>query len=121
MYGQWQFSSNLDFLSINSSKDYKIVFTNSNPKDQGPPPWAPAHGYRAKYQYHYYPNSQVYYDSERGLYFYYSNEKWEFSVSLPSFINLDKDISIVLEMNADKPYIYHSEVVKRYPPKAKKQ
>ena len=119
VYGEWKFSSTFTFSSTKNDKEYEIFIIDSKQDDKGPPPWAPAHGYRAKYQYYYYPNSQVYYDSNRGLYFYYSNEKWEFSVSLPSFINLDKNISVVLEMDADEPYIYHSEVVKRYPPKAK--
>lgn len=32
----------------------------------GPPPWAPAHGYRAKHSYHYYPSAEVYFDTGRG-------------------------------------------------------
>ncbi|PNR92857.1 hypothetical protein [Petrotoga sp. 9PWA.NaAc.5.4] len=119
VYGDWKFSSTFIFSSTKNDIKYEIFIIDSKKDDKGPPPWAPAHGYRVKYQYYYYPNSQVYYDSDRGLYFYYSNENWEFSVSLPSFINLDKDISVILEMDADKPYIYHSEIVKRYPPKAK--
>jgi hypothetical protein len=112
-----------DFYQEKNSQFLKISFvkgttvSDSKPKDQGPPPWAPAHGYRAKYTYHYYPDACVYYDTNRGLYFYLSNDKWEFSLSLPSFIKLDLDHSIVLEMDVDKPYIFHSEVVERYPPK----
>jgi len=36
----------------------------------GPPSHAPAHGYRAKHQYRYYPSHSVYYDTARGLYFF---------------------------------------------------
>ena len=32
-------------------------------KKGGPPPHAPAHGYRAKYTYRYYPSCSVYYDT----------------------------------------------------------
>ncbi|MGD9382490.1 MAG: hypothetical protein PVH55_00415, partial [Desulfobacterales bacterium] len=39
-------------------------------KKGGPPPHAPAHGYRAKYKYRYYPACSVYYDDYRKLYFY---------------------------------------------------
>lgn len=82
----------------------------------GPPPWAPAHGYRAK-KYRYYPSAQVYYDTGRGVYFYYSNGSWEVSASLPNRfrVRLSGD-HVTLEMNTERPYEYHSEVVKRYPP-----
>ena len=83
---------------------------------KGPPPWAPAHGYRAKHKYRYYPSSHVYYDTGRGLYFYYSNGDWRMSVSLPSRICIAVNDFVALEMNSDKPYKYHSEVKKKYPP-----
>lgn len=86
------------------------------PEETGPPPWAPAHGYRAKYRYHYYPSSYVYYDVGRKLYFYYEGGNWQVSVSLPGWIHIDIDDHVTLEMNTGKPYDYHSEVVKRYPP-----
>ena len=83
---------------------------------KGPPPWAPAHGYRAKYKYRYYPSSHVYYDTGRSVYFYYSNGNWRMSVSLPSSIHINVNDFVALEMDADKPYKYHSEVQKKYPP-----
>lgn len=82
----------------------------------GPPPWAPAHGYRAKHKYRYYPLSYVYYDTGRSLYFYYEGGRWEVSVSLPSSIRIDVGDYVSIEMDDDKPYHYHSDVVKRYPP-----
>jgi hypothetical protein len=82
----------------------------------GPPPWAPAHGYRAKYQYHYYPASQVYFDNGRGLYFYYDGGNWRVSASLPSGIHIAVGEYVTLEMDTGKPYVFHSDVVKKYPP-----
>ena len=38
------------------------------------------------------------------------------TASLPSGICVNFDNPIVLDMDADKPYVWHSEVVKRYPP-----
>jgi hypothetical protein len=38
-------------------------------KKGGTPPHAPAHGYRAKHQYRYYPSYSVYYDHGRKIYF----------------------------------------------------
>lgn len=86
------------------------------PEGQGPPPWAPAHGYRAKYRYRYYPDDYVYYDGSRSLYFYYAGGGWRAAVALPSSIRIDLDRYAVIEMDTDRPYVYHSDVVKRYPP-----
>lgn len=82
----------------------------------GPPPWAPAHGYRAKHQYRYYPDNEVYYDSGRGLYFYYSDGDWRVSASLPSRIRVRLDDYVTLEMDTDQPYKHHRSVQRRYPP-----
>jgi hypothetical protein len=83
---------------------------------KGPPPWAPAHGYRAKHKYRYYPSSRVYFDTGREIYFYYKNGDWHVGVSLPMGIRIDVNEFVTLEMESDKPYRYHSEVEKRYPP-----
>jgi len=85
-------------------------------KKGGPPPWAPAHGYRAKYKYRYYPSCRVYYDRERGVYFYYKDGQWGVSVSLPSSIEIDFNDYVTLAMNTSKPYEWDHEVMKRYPP-----
>jgi hypothetical protein len=86
------------------------------PKEPGPPPWAPAHGRRAKHRYHYYPESYVYFDIGRKVYFYYSGNRWQASVSLPVGFHIDVNTYVVLEMDVDEPYRFHSDVVKRYPP-----
>ena len=52
-------------------------------KKGGPPAHAPAHGYRAKHKYRYYPDSSVYHDTDRGLYFYFKGGSWEVGASLP--------------------------------------
>ena len=85
-------------------------------KEGGPPPWAPAHGYRAKHKYLYYPSSRVYYEKERETYFYYLDGQWRVSVSLPSYLRIDVNDYVTLEMDSDKPYEYDLEVVKKYPP-----
>lgn len=82
----------------------------------GPPPWAPAHGYRAKHRYRYYPSSRVYYGEDRGVYFYYRDGEWRVSASLPSYIRVDAGDYVTLEMDSDRPYEYQGEVERRYPP-----
>ena len=86
-------------------------------KKGGPPAHAPAHGYRAKHQYRYYPSSSVYYDTGRGLYFYLKGDKWEVGVSLPSSLKVGLGDSVSIELDTDKPYNHYEEHVKKYPPK----
>ena len=82
----------------------------------GPPPWAPAHGYRAKHHYHYYPACSVYFDLGRKVYFYMSGDRWVMVTSPPGSICLSFDEFVVLDMDSDKPYTWHADVSKRYPP-----
>ena len=85
-------------------------------KKGGPPPHAPAYGYRAKYKYRYYPASSVYYDMDRSLYFYLEGPNWRISASLPHAIQVGLGDHVVLEMEADKPYIHYDEHKHKYPP-----
>ena len=82
----------------------------------GPPAHAPAHGYRAKYQYRYYPGCSVYFDCGRKIYFYIKGDHWEFGASLPGELRISLGDSVNIELDTDKPYIYHAEHVKKYPP-----
>ena len=91
------------------------------PDRPGPPSWAPAHGHRAKYRYYYYPATYVYFDVGRSLYFYYQSDQWRVSASLPIGIYITAGEYVVLEMDDDKPYKFHSDVAKRYPPGQQKK
>ena len=90
-------------------------------KKKGPPAHAPAHGYRAKHQYRYYPSHSIYYDTGRKLYFYIKGDKWAVGASLPNRIRIEVGNSVNIELDTDKPYIYHSEHAKKYPPGQKKK
>jgi len=91
-------------------------------KKPGPPPWAPAHGRRAKYRYYYYPSHYVYYDTGRGVYFYLAGDGWRVSAHLPSDVQLEYADYVALELETDKPYDCFSEHKKKYPPgQAKKK
>lgn len=83
----------------------------------GPPPWAPAHGRRAKearYQYHYYPASGVYVNVTTGRYFYLNGGTWQVAASLPSTMMLDKSNVVTLELDTDRPYLYYEEHKVKY-------
>lgn len=83
---------------------------------KGPPAHAPAHGYRAKHHYRYYPTCSVYYDYGRKIYFYLRGDRWEVGASLPSHLRIRLGDSVNIEMHTDKPYIHNAEHVKKYPP-----
>ena len=59
-----------------------VVYPANTDAGYGPASRAPAHGYRAKHQYRYYPEKSVYYESARRLYFYLKGENWEIGASL---------------------------------------
>ena len=83
-------------------------------KNGGPPAYAPANGYRAKYQYSYYPSQNVYHDPDRGLYFYLKGNNWEVGASLPSHLRPGLGESVTLDLETDKPYVHNAEHVKKY-------
>ena len=83
----------------------------------GPPPWAPANGYRARHTYRYYPATGVYFDPAISRYFYYRDGSWRVSVSLPSTIRIDGEDYVRLELETDKPYLYYDEHRKKFPGK----
>jgi len=78
----------------------------------GPPPWAPAHGRRAKeaqYRYYYYPTSGVYMNVSTGSYFYLNGGTWQVAMTLPSTVVLDSGNYVSLELETDRPYLYYDE------------
>jgi hypothetical protein len=81
---------------------------------RGPAAHAPAHGYRAKYKYHYYPRCKVYYDTAKGVYFYLKGPTWEVGITLPSHLQKDLRKFVSLELDTDKPYLYNEEHNERY-------
>jgi len=104
-------------------KKIKVVYDNSGysevghkHKKGGPPPHAPAHGYRAKHQYRYYPSCSVYYDHGRKIYFYIKGDHWEVGASLPNHLRIGLGDSVNIELDTEKPYLHHAEHVKKYPP-----
>lgn len=81
-------------------------------KRTGPPPHAPAHGYRKKFGYDYYPAANVYYDRGQKVYFYLAGNNWEMGVSLPSTLRVNVNEAICLELGTDRPYQRNAEHVK---------
>ena len=83
---------------------------------EGPPPHAPAHGYRAKHTYYYYPDAEVYFDVGRSVYFYMHGDNWRMTTALPGSLSLHLGDHVRLDMNTDKPYVDFHQHRKKYPP-----
>lgn len=71
-------------------------------KHGGPPPWAPAHGYRAKFRY--YPKQKVYYYPERKQYFWVDSGIVKVGLKLPDWIKISGS-GVDKELDTDKPKI----------------
>jgi len=82
----------------------------------GPPPHAPAYGYHKKYTYHYYPDTQVYFDVSRQVYFYIEGDHWQVSAALPNQFRVGLGDYVTIEADTAQPYEYHTEHVHKYPP-----
>ena len=82
-----------------------------------PPPWAPAHGWRAKhtkrYYYYYYPSQQVYYSPVKNGYYYLNGSNWVYGPSVPASIQLGNKVRI--ELGTPTPYTQHTYVIQQYP------
>lgn len=97
-----------------------LVFMLALPTDvfsQGPPPWAPAHGYRAKTRHIYFPEHNVYFDLQKKVFIYINGSNWSVGVSLPtSFgsINLRTSSQIELDYYGNYPYYFNKEHKVRY-------
>lgn len=97
------------------------------PAQADPPPWAPAHGRRAKeapevrtvvreYSYVYYPAQQVYYAPTQQMWFWLSGGSWQFGVHLPleyaRYSYSTGGVPVVL--HSDRPFVEHTYVEERY-------
>lgn len=74
----------------------------------GPPPWAPAHGYRAK-QHAYFPDYYTFYDANRNGYVFWQDNGWTFSPNIPSFLNGVNLGTSRLQILNDVPLTTHPE------------
>lgn len=82
----------------------------------GPPPWAPAHGWRRKHEsYHYYPAVQVYYYPAARKYYWLERGEWRVGARLPSLYVIEERRMVVVELD-DEPHKHHHKVKTQYPP-----
>jgi hypothetical protein len=97
---------------VEQPADVEVVESNR----QGPPPWAPAHGWRRKHEtYYYYPATQVYYYPSVRRYYWLEGRDWRNGDRLPRYYALDQDKRVVLDLDYE-PHTYHAKIRSAYPP-----
>ena len=79
-----------------------------------PPDHAPAHGYRAKQQYIYYPQREIYYAPDRRVWFWLEGRDWRVGAALPGPYQQFTSGGISIELGSDRPYTEHAYVVEHY-------
>ncbi|PPE74457.1 hypothetical protein C3942_06730 [Solimonas fluminis] len=79
-----------------------------------PPDWAPAHGYRAKHRYMYYPSHQIYYEPASTTWFWLDGGNWRFGASLPVYYQQYTRGGVWVDLDEDRPYHQHDYVVRHY-------
>jgi hypothetical protein len=94
------------------------------PASADPPPWAPAHGRRAKqaheeyrqvqYRYVYYPAQQVYYAPDQQAWFWMSGDSWQFGAALPGQIRVAASSGVPVVLHSERPYVEHAYVEQHY-------
>ena len=81
----------------------------------GSPPWQPSAS-GPVYHYKYYPMAFIYFDVDRKVYFYQADDgRWVQSTVLPENLADNLATPVMLEMNTERPYLYHSQVMEKYP------
>jgi hypothetical protein len=103
-------------VGVKTGRENHTVIQQPPVSKKGPPPWAPAHGNRAKYRYLYFPECPAYYDTDRSVYFYLEGTNWVVSVYLPDRLSMKVGEYVALELDTDKPYTYYNDHKKKYPP-----
>lgn len=83
---------------------------------QGPPPWAPAHGWRRKHEtYYYYPATQVYYYPSVRRYYWLEGREWRYGDRLPRYYVIEEDKRVLLDLDYE-PHTQHAKIKAVYPP-----
>lgn len=83
----------------------------------GPPPWAPANGYRAQTRHVYFPDQNFYFDTKKNEYIFQDGKSWKNSAKLPEKydkVDLKKARKEELDLDNDKPEKYNADHKNKY-------
>ena len=77
---------------------------------KGPPAHAPAHGYRAKHRYKYYPSCSVYFDIGRSVYFYLEGDTSMWAATNHGLCHLTFSLSGLPKVEKIQRYTYYVSI-----------
>lgn len=101
-------------MKISRSMLVALALAVGAPAFATPPDHAPAHGYRAKHQYVYYREQEIYYEPETSLWFWLDSGNWRFGARLPIGYQQYTTGGVSIELYSDRPYSEHDYVVGKY-------
>ena len=115
-----------DALNINISGEIRlghrppppppeVVVVVQDPDDRRPGPWEHRSWYQRTQAYYYYPGSDAYYRPSDHTWFYSERGQWRSGRNLPDWVRVDFDRSVTVSMATDRPYMFHEQIVTRYP------
>ena len=82
----------------------------------GPPPWAPAYGWRRQHEtYYYYPGGQVYYYPSLRRYYWLEGKDWRYGDRLPRYYVIQENKRVALDLEYE-PHTQHAKIREMYPP-----
>jgi hypothetical protein len=67
------------------------------------------------YDYHYYPDSEVYYYPSSSVYYWRDNDRWVNGRTLPSHFHVNNERHVSLRLNTERPFERHDENRRLYP------
>jgi hypothetical protein len=108
-------------LSVSVHQDTKAQ-TKKN--ENGPPSWAPAHGYRANTRHIFFPEHNIYFDLNRSVYIFIRAGEWQFSSRLPILykrFNLRTAHQVELNLGTSTPHLFNTQHREQYKPKTSQQ
>jgi hypothetical protein len=83
----------------------------------GGSPWSPRPGQQSRYKYQYYPDTEVYYEPGREVFFYQDQGRWIKAPTLPRELRGQLGEFVIVEMYSDDPTVFHADVLRRFPGK----
>lgn len=101
-------------MKISRSMLVVLALAFAAPAFAAPPDHAPAHGYRAKHQYVYYREREIYYAPETSLWFWLDGGDWRVGAKLPIGYQQYTSGGVSVELYSDRPYTEHAYVVEKY-------
>jgi hypothetical protein len=81
----------------------------------GPPPWAPAYGYRRQETYYYYPDVEVYFYPNVRTYYWLERGVWKNGSQPPRNFVIEERTRVTLDLDYE-PHTQHATIRGKYPP-----